>query len=79
VVEPAGSHPDPGIASANHPCPAAPACRRAKSHERTEMKSFKFVVPLLVLLAFAVFLSGCPGKGKMMDDGIKKDAMMDKK
>lgn len=43
------------------------------------MKSIKFAVPLMILLTFALFLSGCPGKGKMMGDGIKKEAAMDKR
>jgi hypothetical protein len=58
---------------------AAPDYRPAAHQERMEMKSIKFAVPLMILLTFALFLSGCPGKGKMMGDGIKKEAAMDKR
>lgn len=47
------------------------------------MKSIKFVIPLMAVLALALFLSGCP-KDKMMSgdgmekDGMQKEEMMDK-
>lgn len=53
------------------------------------MKSIKYVIPVLALLAFAFVLSGCPGKNMMAgdsmekkdmmaDDGMEKEAMMEK-
>jgi hypothetical protein len=49
------------------------------------MKTIKWALPVLVLLAFSLILSGCPGKrmmsgGSSMEQGemMEKGEMMDK-
>jgi hypothetical protein len=58
---------------------ARPRAARATNRERTLMK-LKLFVPVLALLAVSLFLTGCPGKDKMMsDDGMtKEESMMEK-
>jgi len=40
------------------------------------MKSIKYVIPVLALLAAAFVFSGCPGKNMMSDDGMKQEDSM---
>ena len=43
------------------------------------MKAIKFVLPVFVLLAFSLVLSGCPGKQMMSNSGgMQSKQMMDK-